>query len=695
VASTGSSETHTHKREVEPDAQEIRRALRALHESGEVFELRALGGKLRRPLSGYFNDQDKAARAALECVRRGAGGVYVTLNPVNRALLARASNKLIEAQRNASTADKDIARRRWVFIDLDVRRPSGISSTEPEHQAALERAREIAAWLARCNWSSPVLADSGNGAHLLYQVDLPAADNELLHRVLKTLDMVRSDDRVKVDTTTCNPARIVKLYGTPARKGDSTPDRPHRLARLLDVPKDLEHVPEGRLEEIAEFMAAQGGPQPDQASRGGFDVRERLSHWGLEVMREESYGSGARLVLRECPFGGHRKSAKAAVFINGDGRLGFRCFSDDHAERGWKELRAEFEPAAVAQSDGASARAGTPVVEQPASFSTPARNWPEPPGADAFYGLAGEFVALTKPYTEAYPAALLLQFLVMSGCYVGRGPRRLAGKQEHHLNEYVIIVGPTKTGRKGTGYSEVEWFIRLVDRSWLDAHKSGGLVSGEGLVWAVRDPIVKRVAVKSNGKPTGEYTDVIEDQGIDDKRLPVIETEYSMPLKAAGRDGSTLSDVMRKAWDGSVLGTLAKVSPARATGAHICIIGHITPDELLRNLDSTEAANGFGNRHLWCASRRWQELPWGGTVQDTRINDLVGRVRSAAEQTRRVGEFQFDEPAAALWVRSYHELSADRPGLLGAMVARSEAHCSGSRCCTRRWTVRRPSVSRT
>jgi 5S rRNA maturation endonuclease (ribonuclease M5) len=311
---------------------------------------------------------------------------------------------------------------------------------------------------------------------------------------------------------------------------------------------------------------------------------------------------------------------------------------------------------------------------QPALTSQAARNWPEQPGADAFHGLAGEFVALTKPHTEADPAALLLQFLVMFGCYVGRGPRRLAGKQEHHLTEYVIIVGPTKTGRKGTGYSEVEWFMRLVDRDWLDGHKSGGLVSGEGLIWAVRDPIVKRVAVKSNGKPTGEYTDTIEDQGIDDKRLPVIETEYSMTLKAAGRDGSTLSDVLRKAWDGSVLGTLAKVSPARATGAHICIIGHITPDELLRNLDSTEAANGFGNRHLWCASRRWQELPWGGSVQDTRINDLVRHVRSAAEQARRVGEFQFDEPAAALWVRSYHELSADRPGLLGAMVARSEAH---------------------
>ena len=674
MASTGSSETRTHKREVEPDGQEIRRALGLLHAPGEVFEIRAFGGRLKRALFGYFDDRAEAVRAALDCVRRGAEGVYVTLNPVNRTLLARANNKVIDAKSKASTADEDITRRRWLFIDLDAVRPSGISSTDAEHQAALNKARKIAAWLSGCNFPAAVLADSGNGAHLLYQVDLAADDNGLVKRFLTVLNMLFGGDGVKVDTSTFNPARIVKLYGTPARKGDSMPDRPHRLARLLEVPKDLEHVPEGRLEEITEFLDPQDGPHTDQVSRGGFDVRERLSRWGLEVLREESYGSGERLVLRDCPFGEHRKEAKAAVFINGDGRLGFHCFSDDHAGRSWKELRAKFEPAAVAQSNGAGARASAPGVEESLSFSEPARKWPEPPAADAFHGLAGEFVALTKPHTEADPAALLLQFLVMFGCYVGRGPRRLAGKQEHHLNEYVVIVGPTKIGRKGTSYSEVEWFMRLVDRDWLDGHKSGGLVSGEGLIWAVRDPIVKRIAVKSNGKPTGEYTDAIEDQGIDDKRLPVVETEYSMPLKAAGREGSTLSDVMRKAWDGSVLGTLAKVSPARATGAHICIIGHITPDELLRNLDSTEAANGFGNRHLWCASRRWQELPWGGSVQDTRINDLVGRVRSAVEQARRVGELQFDEPAAALWVRSYHELSADRPGLLGAMVARSEAH---------------------
>ena len=228
-----------------PDSAEIRRALALLHAPGEVFEIRAFGGRLKRALFGYFDDRAEAVRAALDCVRSGAEGVYVTLNPVNRTLLARANNKVIDAKSKASTADEDITRRRWLFIDLDAVRPSGISSTDAEHQAALNKARKIAAWLSGCNFPAAVLADSGNGAHLLYQVDLAADDNGLVKRFLTVLNMLFGGDGVKVDTSTFNPARIVKLYGTPARKGDSMPDRPHRLARLLEVPKDLEHVPEG------------------------------------------------------------------------------------------------------------------------------------------------------------------------------------------------------------------------------------------------------------------------------------------------------------------------------------------------------------------------------------------------------------------------------------------------------------------
>lgn len=674
MASTGNGEKRAREREIEPNPQAIRDALSLLHAPGEVFEIRALGGKLRRPLSGYFNDHDKAARAALACVRRGAEGVYVTLNPVNRALLARADNKVIEAQRNASTADKDITRRRWLLIDLDPARPSGISSTEAEHKAALDKAGEIAAWLTRCNWPAPVLADSGNGAHLLNRVELPADDSGLTSRVLRALDAIFSDSRMKVDVTTFNPSRVTKLYGTPARKGDSTLDRPHRLSRLFEVPKDLEHVPPGRLEEVAALIAEEPQATAGAARTGGFDAGAWLARAGIEILREEPYSGGIKLILRECPFGEHRKAAKSAVFIFADGRLGFHCFSDDHAGLGWKELRAKYEPAARAATNGAGADA--PADERAASFPEPAHGWPEPVGEAAFHGPAGEFVRLIEPHTEADPAGLLLQFMVAAGNWMGASPFRRAGGQAHHLNEFAVLVGESKQGRKGTAWAEVEQFFDQLDSGWMRTRKASGLTSGEGLIWHVRDPVTKRERVKQDGKQTGDYQQVETDAGVEDKRLLCVEKEFGRTLKVGGREGNTLSAMLREAWDGGVLATLSKNSPARATGAHVSLIGHITPAEINTLLDATDAANGFGNRILWCSVRRSKMLPWGGSSStvDAQFGDLLDRVRAAGARARQIGEFSFDEDAAALWEQVYPELSGGKTGLLGAMTARSEAH---------------------
>ena len=150
--------------------------------------------------------------------------------------------------------------------------------------------------------------------------------------------------------------------------------------------------------------------------------------------------------------------------------------------------------------------------------------------------------------------------------------------------------------------------------------------------------------------------------------------EFAAVLKVATRDGATLSPVLREAWDGKTLRTLAKNSPATATGAHISITAHITHEELARSLDSTEIANGFANRFMWVCARRSKLLPWGGSVRDTRVDGLALVVERAAENARRPGEFHFDDGATRLWETSYAKLTEAKPGLLGAIVGRSEAH---------------------
>ena len=163
---------------------------------------------------------------------REVPGIYVTLNPINTALLARSRNRAIPFC-DTTTADGDVTARRWLPIDCDPVRPAGIPSTDGEHDAALARARAIREALAARGWPDPILADSGNGAHLLYRVDLPADDGGLLARCLEALAFGWDDGAVTIDRSVHNPARIWKVYGTVARKGDGTPDRPQRLAHSL------------------------------------------------------------------------------------------------------------------------------------------------------------------------------------------------------------------------------------------------------------------------------------------------------------------------------------------------------------------------------------------------------------------------------------------------------------------------------
>jgi hypothetical protein len=230
----------------------IQQGLSLLTEPGQVVELRILGihGK-KRTDSGYFDDPDKLAKAATAYDGK-AEGLYFTLNPVNPALIARAHNRVKEYAEH-TTSDHDIVRRISLPVDFDAIRPAGISSSDTEKQATLRRAWLCRAWLTAQGWPEPVYADSGNGAHLLYAIDLPNSDesSDLVKNCLLALSALFSDETVKVDASTGNASRIFKLYGTLACKGDSTPDRPHRRAAVLSASQQRQVVPREQLEALA------------------------------------------------------------------------------------------------------------------------------------------------------------------------------------------------------------------------------------------------------------------------------------------------------------------------------------------------------------------------------------------------------------------------------------------------------------
>ncbi len=119
--------------------------------------------------------------------------------------------------------------------------------------------------------------------------------------------------------------------------------------------------------------------------------------------------------------------------------------------------------------------------------------WPAPAAEAAFLGPAGEFVARTEPHSEAHPMALLAQFLVAFGCACGRGAHYRVEADRHYSNEFIVLVGPTATGRKGSSWGHVRRLLEDADPGFARC-LVGGLSSGEGLIAQVRDPVDKEDA---------------------------------------------------------------------------------------------------------------------------------------------------------------------------------------------------------
>jgi hypothetical protein len=301
-------------------------------------------------------------------------------------------------------------------------------------------------------------------------------------------------------------------------------------------------------------------------------------------------------------------------------------------------------------------------------------DWSPPMAEAAYQGLAGEFVRLIEPHTEADPVALLAQFLTAFGNVIGRGAYFQVEADTHYLNLFSVLVGKTSKARKGTAWGHARNIFQATDPTWSE-RLMAGLSSGEGLIWQVRDAIFKKEVVrdKTTNKQTGNYEEVVMDPGVKDKRLLAIESEFASVLRTMGREGNILSVVIRQAWDAGDLRTLTKNSPAVSTGAHISIIGHITKDELQRYLDRTEAGNGFGNRFIWLFVKRSKCLPEGGKLHRVDFGPTIRALKAVIDFAKSAGEIRRDDEAREIWKEIYPQLSEGKPGLVGALISRAEA----------------------
>jgi hypothetical protein len=286
---------------------------------------------------------------------------------------------------------------------------------------------------------------------------------------------------------------------------------------------------------------------------------------------------------------------------------------------------------------------------------------------EMFPGLVGALTTAATAESEAHPAAVASHFLVMFGNAVGRGPHFYVAETRHGMQEFCLVVGPTATGRKGDARHLAQAIIAGADPTWAETCIRSGLSSGEGVIYHVRD------AESGIDPKTGKET--VRDVGIADKRLLVVETEFSQPLKMFRREGNVLSDVLRDAWDGkAVLGTLVKNNPTQATEEHVSVIGHTTREDLRSYLTDLDIANGLANRFVFVAVERPKLVPSPPRIAETVRTTLAHRTKAALDHARGVGFLPRTAGAERLWCQLYPKLSAERPGLQGALLARGPAH---------------------
>jgi hypothetical protein len=356
---------------------EIKDALRLLVEPGGVFEVRAFharidGYRRAHTEAGYFTDIDKAA-AAVARLSGNAECVCITLNTIDPNLLARIAHRIKVCEKSdALTSEKEVIRRRWFLIDCDAKRCSHVSATDAERNVVLSRAWAIRKSLMERSWPAPVFADSGNGAHLLFRIDLPndPASSDLLRGCIEALKARFEDEQVLIDTSVVDAGQLLKVYGTMACKGDSTEDRPHRLARMLAVPEQLTVVSRELLENLAasrpgppESGERQGrsrrtAPPPQEAGRttkgagtssgrasqNQFDLPQWIAEHCLEVDGPGDWEDGQKWVFLTCPWDSSHTNRSAYIVQHANGAIAAGCHHNSCHGKDWHALRDVIEP---------------------------------------------------------------------------------------------------------------------------------------------------------------------------------------------------------------------------------------------------------------------------------------------------------------------------------------------------------------
>ena len=293
----------------------------------------------------------------------------------------------------------------------------------------------------------------------------------------------------------------------------------------------------------------------------------------------------------------------------------------------------------------------------------------KPPELDpiAYHGPLGKIVKKMMPHTEASGPSLLVQHLVSIGNLFGRHARVMGGAREHFTNLFAVTVGDSAVGRKGEALAMLKRYviptITKHDQKWRGRIVSGA-ASGEGLIYALRDPVG-------------------DDDGADDKRLLLEESEFGGLLTVIDRKDNKLGEILRDAWDGVDLNNMAMKNRdaktrafLKASNYHVSLNAHVTKAELNQKLPvGARTANGLANRILWVYSRRENILAQGGNFSAEMISSELADIIAGVQFASKIALLSLDGEAEPRWEQFYndfHERIKDDDSEFARIIARGD-----------------------
>lgn len=314
----------------------------------ELVEIRILG---KFAYSGYYKNIDKLIEDIKPFEELPDEQIYFTLNDIDDGCYGRAQCEKIIKSPKTTTNDNNIIRRQWVLIDFDPVRVVGINATDEEFELAHKKAQQVFLFLRKCGFNEPVICKSGNGYHLQFKVDMPNTEEvrDLLSQFLQSIALMFTDEKVDIDETVFNAARICKLYGTTAKKGANLPERPWRMSEIIYVPDEIKTNDISLFQAVASLLPKEEPkPTTNYPYRGGgsnepFDLEKFLNEHNV-IYKKEHCAKWDKYVLDHCFFNPEHRGKDAAIIQMASGAIKYTCLHNTCQQHTWQEVRQMLDP---------------------------------------------------------------------------------------------------------------------------------------------------------------------------------------------------------------------------------------------------------------------------------------------------------------------------------------------------------------